>query len=91
MYPPTQQRLEALFTAHRLWEATDREAFLGALRDRVRGIAVYALHGCPAALIEALPRLEIIASFGIGVDTDRYRRCPGARHPGNEYPGCRDR
>ncbi len=68
MYPPTQQRLEALFTAHRLWEAADREAFLGALRDRVRGIAVYALHGCPASLIEALPRLEIIACFGIGVD-----------------------
>jgi lactate dehydrogenase-like 2-hydroxyacid dehydrogenase len=68
MYPPTQQRLEALFTAHRLWEAADRNAFLGALRERVRGIAVYALHGCPTALIQALPRLEIIACFGIGVD-----------------------
>ena len=68
MYPPAQQRLEALFTAHRLWEAADRNAFLGALRERVRGIAVYALHGCLTALIQALPRLEIIACFGIGVD-----------------------
>jgi lactate dehydrogenase-like 2-hydroxyacid dehydrogenase len=68
MYPPTQARLEELFTAHRLWEAADRDAFLDAVRDRVRGIAVYALHGCPAALIEALPRVEIIACFGIGVD-----------------------
>jgi lactate dehydrogenase-like 2-hydroxyacid dehydrogenase len=57
-----------LFRTHRLREAADQGAFLGAIRDRVRGIAVYALNGCPAALIEALPGLEIIACFGIGVD-----------------------
>src|SRR5258706_239703 len=67
MYPPTQARLEAEFTAYRLWEASDPAAFLRGLVDRVRGIAVYALHGCPAWVIEALPRLEIIACMGIGV------------------------
>jgi hypothetical protein len=46
----------------------DRNGFLEAIGDRMRGIAVYALHGCPAVLIEALPRLEMIACFGIGVD-----------------------
>lgn len=68
LYPPAQVRVEALFTAHRLWEAADREALLRQVADRVRGIAVYALHGCPASIIAALPRLEIIACFGIGVD-----------------------
>ena len=68
MYPPTQARLETEFAAHRLWEAEDKAAFLAGVADRVRGIAVYALHGCPAAIIEALPRLEIIACMGIGVD-----------------------
>lgn len=68
MYAPTQARLEAEFAAHRLWEAADRAAFLRGLADRVRGVAVYALHGCPAEIIEALPRLEIIACMGIGVD-----------------------
>ena len=68
MYPPTQARLEAEFTAHRLWEAPDRTAFLRGLAGQVRGIAVYALHGCPADIIEALPRVEIIACMGIGVD-----------------------
>lgn len=68
MYPATQARLEAEFTAHRLWEAPDRDRFLAGLAERVRGIAVYALHGCPAPLIEALPRVEIIACMGIGVD-----------------------
>jgi hydroxypyruvate reductase len=68
MYPPTQVRLEAEFAAHRLWEAADRAAFLRELADRVRAVAVYALHGCPAEIIEALPLLEIIACMGIGVD-----------------------
>ena len=53
MYPPTQARLEAEFTAHRLWEAPDQAAFLQGVADRVRGVAVYALHGCAAAVIEA--------------------------------------
>ncbi|HYM72802.1 MAG TPA: 2-hydroxyacid dehydrogenase [Stellaceae bacterium] len=68
MYPACQARLEAEFTAHRLWEAPDRDAFLHSLADRVRAVAVYALHGCPAPIIEALPKLEIIACMGIGVD-----------------------
>jgi lactate dehydrogenase-like 2-hydroxyacid dehydrogenase len=68
MYAPTQARLESEFTAHRLWQASDKTAFLRGLADRVRGIAVYALHGCSADIIEALPRLEIIACMGIGVD-----------------------
>lgn len=68
MYPPTQARLEAEFTAHRLWEAPDRMVLLRELAERVRGIAVYALHGCPADSIDALPRLEIVACMGIGVD-----------------------
>src|SRR5207244_11139905 len=68
MYPPTQARLEAEFTAHRLWEAPDPAAFLRGLADRVRGVAVYALHGCPGWVIEALPRPEIIACMGSRVD-----------------------
>lgn len=68
MYPACQARLEAEFTAHRLWEAADRGAFLRGVADRARGIAVYALHGCPAELIEALPKVEIVACMGIGVD-----------------------
>jgi len=68
MYPTAQARLEAEFTAHLLWQAENRDAFLGGLAERVRGIAVYALHGCTAPLIEALPRVEIIACMGIGVD-----------------------
>jgi len=34
MYPPTQARLEAEFTAQLLWEAPDQAAFLRGLADR---------------------------------------------------------
>jgi len=68
MYPACEERLEREFGVHRLWEAADRDAFLCGVADRVRGVALYALHGCPAPVIEALPKLEIIASMGIGVD-----------------------
>ena len=57
LYPPAQQRLEAAFAVHRWWAAADRDALLREVAGRVRGIAVYALHGCPAAIIAALPRL----------------------------------
>jgi len=68
LYPPTQARLEELFQVHPLWQAADRDTFLRGVAERVRAIAVYALHGCPASLVDALPRVEIIACLGIGVD-----------------------
>jgi hydroxypyruvate reductase len=68
MYADTRQSLEEKFTVHRLWEAPDPTAFLAGIADRVRAVALFAPHGCPAAVIEALPRLEIIASMGVGTD-----------------------
>jgi hydroxypyruvate reductase len=68
MYPACEERLDREFTVHRLWQAADQQALLGGVADRVRGVALYALHGCPAPIIEALPKLEIIACMGIGVD-----------------------
>jgi hydroxypyruvate reductase len=81
LYPPTQARLEQLFVAHRLWEAADRDALLREIAPRARAVAVYALDSCPAALIAALPRVEIIACFGIGVDRIdlAYARAHGIR------------
>lgn len=46
--------------------AADRFSISDELALSVRGIA--AMGGCPASLIAALPRLEIIASFGVGYD-----------------------
>jgi lactate dehydrogenase-like 2-hydroxyacid dehydrogenase len=68
MYPACEERLDREFAVHRLWQAADQNDFLRGVADKVRGVALYALHGCPAPVIDALPKLEIIACMGIGVD-----------------------
>ena len=64
IYAPTLAALEQQYTVHKLWAAPDRDAFLKEVAPRVRGIVTTGLHGCDAATMQALPKLEIIASFG---------------------------
>jgi lactate dehydrogenase-like 2-hydroxyacid dehydrogenase len=68
LYEPTMQQLEKMFTVHRLWEAKDQGALLKQARDRVRAISTMGAVGCKADLMDALPKTEIIACFGVGVD-----------------------
>jgi lactate dehydrogenase-like 2-hydroxyacid dehydrogenase len=51
-----------------LWEAKDRKSFLADLADRVTGIATMGETGADAALMDALPKVKIIASNSVGVD-----------------------
>jgi len=67
-YTPQLERLEREFTAHRLWEAKDRDAFVRERAGRIRGLATTGFVGASAALMDALPKLEIISCFGVGVD-----------------------
>ncbi len=61
------QELTDTYPLHLLYEANDRDAFL---RDAaaVRGIATDGAYGADAALMGALPNLEIVANYGVGVD-----------------------
>ena len=68
IYGPTQERLDREFNCHRLHEAADRAAFLKELAPRVRGLATFGPAGADAKLMDALPKLEIISNFGVGVD-----------------------
>ena len=64
----TQATLEAEFSVHKLFEAKDQAAFLKACSPKVRGIASFGHLAVNGALMDALPKLEIIANFGVGVD-----------------------
>jgi lactate dehydrogenase-like 2-hydroxyacid dehydrogenase len=68
LLPATQETLEREFSCHRLYEAADRDAFLAEHGPRARGLATFAGWGADAALMDRLPRLEIISNFGVGVD-----------------------
>ena len=61
-----EDALAAKYTVHKLHEAADKEALLASLRDRVRGIAGGNVQ---AELLDKLPRLEIVANFGVGYDS----------------------
>lgn len=67
--PDVAGRLAERFRLHRIEEAPDREALLDAVGPRIRALAVGAMCPVDAALFDRLPRLEIVASFGVGYDT----------------------
>ncbi|AWM88392.1 2-hydroxyacid dehydrogenase [Microvirga sp. 17 mud 1-3] len=69
MLPSVVEALNERFTLHRMWEAPDRDAFLREIGPRIRGIATSTMTGrADAAFLEYFPKLEIIASFGVGYD-----------------------
>jgi lactate dehydrogenase-like 2-hydroxyacid dehydrogenase len=62
-------QLKERFVVHELWKAADRDAFLREIAGRVRGVAAGGGHNrVDAALFDALPKLQIISSFGVGYD-----------------------
>lgn len=61
----TQSALDASFTVHRL---SHGESLPSAVAAKARGIARGGHFTIDAAFIESLPKLEIIANFGVGYD-----------------------
>jgi hydroxypyruvate reductase len=66
--PAVQAQAEAAFTLRKLWEAADQEAYIGEVAPGARGVLTNGIIGADRALIEALPRLEIVGVYGVGVD-----------------------
>ena len=66
--PVVREGVSRLFTVHHLPEAPSAEALLAEVAPRVRGMVRGGHATIDRALIERLPRLEIISSFGVGYD-----------------------
>lgn len=68
-YPPwDMEPLARDYQLHRLWEAPDRAAFLTEHAPQIRAIATRGELGANTELIAALPKLELIACYGVGTD-----------------------
>ena len=63
----TLERLQNEFSATKLWEAPDRDAALKAASG-VRALAHFGHSKVDGKLMDALPKLELISNFGVGVD-----------------------
>jgi lactate dehydrogenase-like 2-hydroxyacid dehydrogenase len=64
----TMATLQSEFTTHMLADAGDRNAFFKKHAPSVRGLATFGPMAVDAKLMDALPKLEIISNFGVGVD-----------------------
>ena len=64
----TFERLVQEFSAINLFESADRVATLREAAPRVRALAHTGHTQVDAALMDALPKLELISNFGVGVD-----------------------
>ncbi len=67
-YAPAFELMERDFTVHKLWQAKEPDALIAEVGGRIRGIQAMHLNKTTAKLMDALPKLEIIACFGVGVD-----------------------
>jgi lactate dehydrogenase-like 2-hydroxyacid dehydrogenase len=66
--PAVQAGVSGLFVLHQHSTERDVETWLAEVGPRVRGLARGGHAQIGKALLERLPRLEIIASFGVGYD-----------------------
>ncbi|MFC5555393.1 2-hydroxyacid dehydrogenase [Methylobacterium iners] len=69
MPPAVMDALGAQFTLHQVGSAPDLATLQAGLGPRIRGIAAAAQSPIDGPLMDALPKLEIVASLGVGYDT----------------------
>jgi hydroxypyruvate reductase len=68
LLPALEAQLAEHFDLHGLWREADPKAFLARHGAEFVGLATSARFGADAALIDALPALKVISSFGVGTD-----------------------
>ncbi|ULH14230.1 2-hydroxyacid dehydrogenase (plasmid) [Deinococcus sp. KNUC1210] len=68
MTPFVMQALEHDYTTHRLWEQADRAAYLREHGAGIRGVATNGGVGLKPEIMAALPALEMVAIYGVGLD-----------------------
>lgn len=69
LLPYLEQALAQRYDLHPLYNEADPAAFLRAHGAEFVGLATSARFGADRKLMEALPHLKVISSFGVGLDT----------------------
>lgn len=83
-------QLEATYRLHRLDKAADKDALLAAVGDKVRAIVTTGSTGTSAELMRRLPKLEIVACMGVGVDAVDTAHAKATGIPVTNTPGVLD-
>jgi len=69
MMPLIEEQADALFRVHRLAKAKDRDMLIAEIAPHVRAVATAGHFPVDGALMKRLPKLEIVANFGVGYDS----------------------
>lgn len=68
LHAPTLEHLQTTYTTHRYDQAADKEAFLADMAPKIAAIATRGDYRLDGGIMEKLPNLKLIASFGAGYD-----------------------
>jgi lactate dehydrogenase-like 2-hydroxyacid dehydrogenase len=68
LVPSANERLDALYTMHRLFEQADPDAYIANYGASMRGVITGGHTGISRSLMERLPALEVVAVNGVGTD-----------------------
>ena len=68
LLPALEARLAERYDLHPLWNEADPKAFLAAHGAQFTALVTSARFGADAALIAAMPALQVVSSFGVGLD-----------------------
>jgi lactate dehydrogenase-like 2-hydroxyacid dehydrogenase len=68
MHAALTQNLDRDFTVHNRWEIKDLDAWAAEHGDKVRGVITSGVYGTDNALLDRLPNLQVVNSFGVGYD-----------------------
>ncbi len=68
IYQPKLEQLESTYACHRYWSSEDREALVASLAQHCEIAVTNGGRGMSAEEMDKLPRLRLIACFGVGVD-----------------------
>ncbi|KAL3511782.1 hypothetical protein ACH5RR_024499 [Cinchona calisaya] len=76
MSPPyLEQQLDKRYNLLRFWKFPRKAEFLKLYSQEIRAVVGNAAVGADAELIDALPRLEIVASYSVGLDKIDLVKC----------------
>ncbi|XP_073317532.1 hydroxyphenylpyruvate reductase [Primulina huaijiensis] len=70
-----EQELDRRFNLFRYWTQPRPRDFLAQNSDSIRAVVGNASAGADADLIDALPKLEIVSSFSVGLDKIDLNKC----------------
>ncbi|WP_397448749.1 2-hydroxyacid dehydrogenase [Pseudomonas sp. NA-150] len=68
MHASLMQQLESNYTLHKRWEIADLDAWANEHGASIKAVVTSGVYGAQTALLERLPNLEVISSFGVGYD-----------------------